>query len=136
MKQFALFALFVLGTTTASFSNEPPTIDGSYVTFHAFEYSYQTERWYEMDTAFQMLNISIANGTVQLGNNTYTIIKMKKKYNKKMDALDYELSLEDANGVRSTAIFVFYEEEESQEKSYAQFYLSNSEMEVSFDLHN
>jgi hypothetical protein len=40
----------------------------------------------------------------------------------------------DAAGERSTAIFISYEKDELGETKYAQFYLSNIESEVSFDL--
>jgi hypothetical protein len=139
MKRITLLAFLVLGTTMASFSNEPlsnePTsIDGSYVTVNSFEYSFETGEWYDLDTAYQILSISSADGNIKLGEDSYSIVKMKKKYNKKTNSMNFEFNLLDAAGERSTAIFISYEKDELGETKYAQFYLSNIESEVSFDL--
>ncbi len=136
MKKLVLLALFVLGTATASFSNEPPTIDGTYVTINSYAYSYEAGKWYELDTAYQMLEISIAEGVVRLGDNTYTILRMKKKDNKKMGSIDFEFRLANSKGEWLSATFVIFKREETGAKLYSQFYLSNAKMEVSYDLHH
>ena len=70
-----------------------------------------------------------------LGNENFTILKTKIKTNKKNRGISYEFILESTEGLRSTASFVSFKKEKNGEEQSYQFYLSNSEIDLSFDLH-
>ena len=94
MRKIILLLLLVLGTVGAAISNEPPTIDGTYVTVNTFQFNPENKEWVELNKAHILLKISVTEGTLKLGGSTYNI---------KMSA-------------------------------YPQFYLSDKEVDISFDV--
>lgn len=135
MRKIILLLLLVLGTVGAAISNEPPTIDGTYVTVNTFQFNPENKEWVELNKAHILLKISVTEGTLKLGGSTYNIKKLKTKYNKKEDSLDFKFKLTNSKGEWAVATFILYEKTNTEGMSaYPQFYLSDKEVDISFDV--
>ena len=134
MKKIAILTLFVLGIATSALSNEPPTIDGTYMTMGSFEYNYSSDKWVERESVAQLIEISIQNGTLKLGDQIFTIHKMKVKMNKKSGYLNYEFKLQDVNGEWAEASFIVSQDQTSGSHKPSEFYIFNSGAEISYDI--
>lgn len=134
MKKIALWTLFVLGIATSALSTEPPAIDGTYMTTGSFEYSYTSDKWVEREATAQLIEISIVNGTLKLGEQVFTIQKMKVKTNKKSGYVNYEFKLQDANGEWAEASLIVSQNQTAGNTKASEFYIFNSGAEISYDI--
>lgn len=78
----------------------------------------------------------MVEGTVILGEENHKIIKIKVKAIKKSSSTNYEFIPENTQVIKFKAQFIQYPKEENGATKNYQFYLSNSNTELSFDLHD
>lgn len=134
MKKITLWMLFVLGIATSALSNEPLTIDGTYMTTGSFEYSYTSDKWVEREATAQLIEISILNGTLKLGEQIFTIEKMKVKTNKKSGYVNYEFKLKNVNGEWADASLIVSQNQSAGNTKPSEFYIFSSGGEISYDI--
>lgn len=133
MKNVVYLVMFLLGIALTANSNEPTSIDGTYITTKTYNYDFDKKIWEDIGDVNHKLHLNTLQGVVEFRHQKFTITKYKEKLYKKTGALEYKLTLLDENGQVSLAILLILPDQKINEIVY-QFYLSNDQLEASFDL--
>lgn len=131
-----IVALFLINVLISFSGNalEPSHVDGTYSTLGYFEFSYHQDTWEEAYHESLHIIIDLTKKRLTIGNENYTISKVKIADNKKHHSLDTTLILLDENGKKHKATFVHFNSIGDEEPHCPQLYLSDEEKEMSYDL--